>query len=35
MLVIVPFLEASLLESLKFRCCLGDGCIVVARAKIL
>jgi hypothetical protein len=31
----VPFLEASLLKSLIFRCCLGGGCITVARAVIL
>jgi hypothetical protein len=28
-------LEASLLKSLNFRCCLGGGCITVARAGIL
>jgi hypothetical protein len=27
-------LEASLLECLEFRCCLGGGCIVAARAGI-
>jgi hypothetical protein len=26
-----PFLEVSLLETMKFRCCLGGGCIVVVR----
>jgi hypothetical protein len=31
----VPFLEASLLKSLIFRCCLGGGCITVARAVML
>jgi hypothetical protein len=31
----VLFLEASFLESLKFRCYLGRGCIVVARATTL
>jgi hypothetical protein len=30
----VLFLEASLLESLEFTCCLGCGCIIAARAGI-
>jgi hypothetical protein len=27
------FLEALLLESLEFRCCIGGGCIVAARTE--
>jgi hypothetical protein len=27
-------LEASLLKSLNFRCCLGGGCTTIARAGI-
>jgi hypothetical protein len=30
----IPLLEASLLKSLEFRCCLGGGCTVAARAEI-
>jgi hypothetical protein len=31
----IPFLEASFLKSLYFRCCPGGGCIAIARSGIL
>jgi hypothetical protein len=30
----LPFLKASILESLEFKCCLGGGCISAARVEI-